>query len=40
MTTDEPLQLTVNKMNRVMDEIETLLARREERTGAKQNEQR
>jgi oligoendopeptidase F len=25
MTTDEPLQLTVNKMNRVMDEMEGLL---------------
>jgi oligoendopeptidase F len=26
MTTDEPLDLTIRKMNRVMDEIETLLA--------------
>jgi oligoendopeptidase F len=25
MTTDEPLQLTVDKMNRVMDEIEGML---------------
>jgi oligoendopeptidase F len=25
MTTDEPLELTVRKMNRVMDEIETLM---------------
>ena len=25
MTTDEPLELTVKKMNRVMDEIEKLL---------------
>ena len=25
MTTDEPLELTVRKMNRVMDEIEKLL---------------
>jgi oligoendopeptidase F len=28
MTTDEPLDLTIRKMNRVMDEIETILARR------------
>jgi oligoendopeptidase F len=28
MTTDEPLDLTVKAMNRVMDEIETILARR------------
>jgi hypothetical protein len=27
MTTDEPLELTVKKMNRVMDEIDALLAR-------------
>jgi len=27
MTTDEPLQLTLKEMNRVMDEMETLLAR-------------
>jgi hypothetical protein len=25
MTTDQPLELTVKKMNRVMDEIEKLL---------------
>jgi oligoendopeptidase F len=29
MTTDEPLELTVQKMNRVMDEMEKLLAKRE-----------
>jgi oligoendopeptidase F len=28
MTTDEPLELTVKKMNRVMDDIEGLLAQR------------
>jgi oligoendopeptidase F len=28
MTTDEPLDLTMRKMNRVMDEMETLLAKR------------
>ena len=28
MTTDEPLQLTLQKMNRVMDEMERLLAKR------------
>jgi oligoendopeptidase F len=28
MTTDEPLELTVQKMNRVMDEMEKLIARR------------
>jgi oligoendopeptidase F len=28
MTTDEPLDLTIRKMNRVMDEMEALLARR------------
>jgi hypothetical protein len=28
MTTDEPLELTVKKMNRVMDDIEALLAQR------------
>jgi hypothetical protein len=28
MTTDEPLELTVKKMNRVMDEMEKILARR------------
>ena len=27
MTTDEPLELTIKKMNRVMDEIEKLLGR-------------
>ena len=27
MTTDEPLDLTIRKMNRVMDEMETILAR-------------
>lgn len=27
MTTDEPLELTIKKMNRVMDEMEKLLAR-------------
>jgi hypothetical protein len=26
MTTDEPLELTMKKMNRVMDEMEKLLA--------------
>jgi len=29
MTSDEPLDLTMKKMNRVMDEMETLLAKRE-----------
>ena len=28
MTTDEPLDLTIKQMNRIMDEMETLLARR------------
>ena len=28
MTTDEPLELTMKKMNRVMDEMEKLLAAR------------
>ena len=28
MTTDEPLDLTMKQMNRVMDEMETILARR------------
>ena len=28
MTTDEPLELTMKKMNRVMDEMEKLLARK------------
>jgi oligoendopeptidase F len=28
MTTDEPLDLTVRTMNRVMDEMEKILARR------------
>ena len=28
MTTDEPLDLTIKKMNRVMDEMETILARK------------
>jgi oligoendopeptidase F len=28
MTTDEPLDLTIKTMNRVMDEMETILARR------------
>ncbi len=28
MTTDEPLDLTIKTMNRIMDEMETLLARR------------
>jgi hypothetical protein len=28
MTTDEPLELTVQVMNRVMDEMEALLAKR------------
>jgi oligoendopeptidase F len=28
MTTDEPLDLTMKEMNRVMDEMETILARR------------
>jgi oligoendopeptidase F len=36
MTTDEPLQLTVNKMNGVMDEIEALLRRKQEQTGVNQ----
>jgi oligoendopeptidase F len=31
MTTDEPLELTMKKMNRVMDEMEQLLARRQTR---------
>ena len=28
MTTDEPLDLTVRQMNRVMDEMERILAKR------------
>jgi hypothetical protein len=28
MTTDEPLTLTIDTMNRVMDEIERIVARR------------
>ena len=28
MTTDEPLDLTIKEMNRVMDEMEAILARR------------
>ena len=28
MTTDEPLELTMKKMNRVMDEMEKILAAR------------
>ena len=28
MTTDEPLDLTIKEMNRVMDEMEGLLAKR------------
>jgi hypothetical protein len=28
MTTDEPLELTVKKMNRVMDEMDKILAKR------------
>ena len=28
MTTDDPLDFTMRKMNRVMDEIEEILARR------------
>ncbi len=28
MTTDEPLELTMKEMNRVMDEMEAILARR------------
>ncbi len=28
MTTDEPLDLTIKQMNRIMDEIEGLLAKR------------
>lgn len=35
MTTDEPLELTVKKMNRVMDEMETLLGQKEEHNVAK-----
>ena len=31
MTTDEPLNQTVREMNRVMDEMEAILARRQER---------
>jgi oligoendopeptidase F len=31
MTTDEPLDLTIRKMNRVMDEMETILARTDRR---------
>jgi oligoendopeptidase F len=27
MTTDEPLDLTIRKMNRVMDEMESILAK-------------
>ena len=34
MTTDEPLELTVKKMNRVMDEIDELLARMEKQNHA------
>ena len=33
MTTDEPLDLTIQKMNRVMDEIEKLLT---QTTGARE----
>jgi oligoendopeptidase F len=29
MTTEEPLDLTMKKMNRIMDEIETILARQQ-----------
>jgi len=28
MTTDEPLDLTIKQMNRIMDEMERLLAKR------------
>ena len=28
MTTDEPLDITIKTMNRVMDEMETILAKR------------
>ena len=28
MTTDEPLELTIKEMNRVMDEMEAIIARR------------
>jgi hypothetical protein len=28
MTTDEPLDLTIKQMNRIMDEMETLIAKR------------
>jgi hypothetical protein len=28
MTTDEPLELTMQKMNRVMDEIDKILAKK------------
>ena len=28
MTTDEPLNLTIRKMNQVMDEMESILAKR------------
>jgi hypothetical protein len=28
MTTDEPLELTMKKMNRVMDEMEQILAKK------------
>jgi len=33
MTTDEPLELTMKKMNRVMDEIEALLAQKDGHIG-------
>jgi oligoendopeptidase F len=31
MTTDEPLDLTMKEMNRVMDEMEAILAKRQRR---------
>ncbi|HEV8316596.1 MAG TPA: M3 family metallopeptidase, partial [Vicinamibacterales bacterium] len=33
MTTDEPLNLTIRKMNRVMDEMEKLLGLRDQASG-------
>jgi hypothetical protein len=33
MTTDEPLELTVQKMNRVMDQMESMLEKRDSRKG-------
>ena len=33
MTTDEPLDLTIQKMNRVMDQMESMLEKRDARKG-------